>query len=76
MQIDDKTIFDTTTGILYTLSEGWNFGQTYDEAKKDGSLFPRVYITSAHAPDNTTDILIEKQSALYFWERLVKQATK
>lgn len=70
IRIDDSLIYDPATGIWYTLSVGWNFMNSLDEATAAGETWPAVSISSVHSPAETESLRIEKEAAARFWDRL------
>jgi len=70
LKIDENTIYDPATGICYTLSDGWNFSQSYDEAKAANETWPRVSVGSVHSSSEIYGLVFEKEAAVHFWELL------
>jgi len=70
LKISENTIYDPTTGICYTLSEGWNYAQTYEEAKEEGETWPRVSATSAPSSVETYGLTFQKEEAVNLWKFL------
>lgn len=70
LKIDENTIYDPATGICYTMSDGWNYTQSYEEAKASGEIWARVSVSSVHASGETYGLQFEKEAAVRFWELL------
>ena len=63
LKIDDNTIYDTTTGICYTMSEGWTYAKSHEEALAAGEIWARVSVSSVHASGETYGLQFEKEAA-------------
>lgn len=69
-KIDENTIYDPSTGICYSMSEGWKVSQSRDEAKEAGEIWARVQVSSVHASGEYYGLTFEKEAAVNFWKLL------
>lgn len=69
-----ENIFDTATGIFYSLQYGWGMAQTFDEAKAENGLFDKVTISSIHSNGEVYGATLERDEAASFWSQLTGTA--